>query len=243
MKKPKRIAGFGNLMDEAFDDEKQPESNGNILDLIHTATDDELLLIQDIIKERLESDARLTKIPDLLLPEFAVFDNRKVDKVTDKVLDIRRRRYIAFVFYYSHPERTDDQMVHFIRMGNPDLSYIEAVRDLSNIKLVIGNLPRARKELIRIQEIEMHKRAYQKALEKDNELVMTAAARNMGKAAGTDKEDLDIPWEQMMTPQFEPTDDISVTGRERIPEKDLDAKMKKLKARYDPDIQDAEETV
>jgi hypothetical protein len=235
----KKIVGFG----AAFQDEEIPKAafdKKNLLELINEASEDELLVIQDVIRDKFGLDRRLTKIPDLINSEFSVFDNRKIEKGTEKVLDIRRRRYIAFVYLYSHPDRTDDQMVSFIQLGNPYLSYIEAVRDLSNIKLVIGNLPRARRELVRIQEIEMHKKAYQKALEKENEQVMTMAARNMGKAAG-DKDELEIPWDQMITQAFEITDDITVTGRIRLPEKELDAKIDKLKKRYDPDVTDAEE--
>jgi hypothetical protein len=221
------------------------EDTSRISSFVASISEEELIIVNDIIQERLQTDyaARLAKFPDLANAEFSVFDNRKIDKVTDKVMDIRRRRYIAFVHYYSHPDRTDDQMIQFIQLSNFDISYIEAMRDLSSIKLVIGNMPRARKELIRYQVSEMHKKAYQKALENNNEMGMTTAAANFAKANNLDKDDMEIPWDQMIPPAFEPTDDISVIGRLRLPEKELDAKIDKLKARYDPDITDAEEVI
>jgi hypothetical protein len=203
---------------------------------ISSMPEDELLVIYDILKEKLESDHanRMAKMPDLINPEFAVFDNRKVDKISEKVLHIRQRRYVAFVYYYSHPDRTDDQMIQFIQMANPQLSYIEALRDLSNIKLVIGNMPRARKDLIRWQVIEMHKKAYQKALENNNDLGMTTAANNIAKAAGLDKEDPEIPWDEINPPNFEPTADITVIDPDRKPKspKEIDEQIAKLKSRY-----------
>lgn len=203
---------------------------------IASMPEDELLVFYDILKEKLESDHanRMAKMPDLINPEFSVFDNRKVDKISDKVLQIRQRRYVAFVYYYSHPDRTDDQMIQFIQMANPQLSYIEALRDLSNIKLVIGNMPRARKDLIRWQVIEMHKKAYQKALENNNDLGMTTAANNIAKAAGLDKEDPEIPWDEINPPNFEPTADITVIDPDRKPKspKEIDEQIAKLKSRY-----------
>lgn len=203
---------------------------------ISSMPEDELLVVYDILKEKLESDHanRMAKMPDLINPEFAVFDNRKVDKISDKVLQIRQRRYVAFVYYYSHPDRTDDQMIQFVQMANPQLSYIEALRDLSNIKLVIGNMPRARKDLIRWQVIEMHKKAYQKALENNNDLGMTTAANNIAKAAGLDKEDPEIPWDEINPPNFEPTADITVIDPDRKPKspKEIDEQIAKLKSRY-----------
>lgn len=207
---------------------------------ITSIEEDELLVVHDLIKEKLETDhaQRLAKMPDLANAEFSVFDNRKVEKISDKVIDIRRRRYIGFVYYYSHPDRTDDQMISFIQLSNPDLSYIEAIRDLSSIKLVIGNMPRARRDLIRYQEIEMHKRAYQKAIEKDNEMAMTVAARNMGKAAGDDN--LQIPWDEIIPPKLEITSDITVvdpTRKVKTP-KEIDEQLARLKSKYLDEAED-----
>lgn len=239
--KNKRIAGFVPFNDDTPESTDHKKSDKDLIDLVYSTSEDELLIIQDLIKEKLdnENDNRLAKIPDLINPEFAVFDNRKIDKITPKVLDIRRRRYITFVYYYSHYDRTDDQMIRFIQLGNPGMSYIESVRDLSNIKLVIGNLPRARKELIRYQVTEMHKKAYQKALENGNEIAMTMAANNISKANALDKDDIDIPWDQMIPPALEPTSDIKAIGGKPI--KDIDAKIAKLKAKYLDDIEEAEQ--
>jgi hypothetical protein len=240
--KSKRISGFGGSdEDDNFQFTEVKNKNKDLIDIVYSTPEDELLVIQDIIKEKLESDndKRLAKMPNLATPEFNVFDNRKIEKVTNKVIEIRRRRYMAFVYYYSHYDRTDDQMVQFIQMCNPGLSYIEAIRDLSNIKLVIGNQGKARKELIRYQVTEMHKKAFQKALENDNEIGMTMAAKNMGVANALDKDDIDIPWEEMIPPALEPTSDIAAVGGKPI--KDLDAKIVKLKAKYLDDVQEAEE--
>jgi len=214
----------------------------DIRKIIEEIPEDELIILHDVVKEKLDSDhaIRLAKIPDLANPEFSVFDNRKIDKISPKVIDIRRRRYVSFVYYYSHPDRTDDQMISFIQMTNPDMSYIEAIRDLSCIKLVIGNMPKARRDLIRYQEIEMHKRAYQKAIEKDNEMAMTIAARNMGKAAGDDN--LEIPWDEAIPPQLEPSSDISIINPERKVKtpKEIDAQITKMRVKYLDDVEDIE---
>lgn len=184
---------------------------------------------------------KLATMPDIANAEYSVFDDRKVDKVTPKVLDIRKRRYILFVHYYSNIDRSDDEMINFIQLSNPILSYVQAVRDLNNVKLVIGNMPRARKELHRYAVIEMQKKAYKKAMDAGNIDAMVAAANGYGRAANLEKDDADgINWDEINPPNFEPTHDIQALGEGWVPKENIESDIERLKKKFmTDDIEDA----
>ena len=181
-------------------------------ELIDSYTDNEQKELFDYLRAReLRSiETKVGKVPDLSLPEFKIFDDKTAKEITEYVLYKRRRRYTIFCYCYSHPQLTDDQIVDFIKLIEPDRSFSSCVRDLNKVKFVLGNMPKARKELIRFQVIEMLKRAYQKAESLDNPDAMASSANAIGRNANLSTEDNEIPWDEMIPPDFEPTDNIKV---------------------------------
>jgi hypothetical protein len=184
-------------------------------------------------------NGKIDPLPDFGNNEFKVFDERKeISKITDKVLEIRKRRYVAFVYYYSHIDQTDDQIIEFIKLCNPKLSYVQAAVDLNAIKNVIGNMPRVRKELIRYQVIELQKRAYQHAESLGNVDAMVAAANGIGKAANLDKDDPEIPWDEMLPPSFEPVNDLEALGEGFEKHQSVERDIERMRKKYG-EIEDA----
>lgn len=194
----------------------------------------ELLKHEHLSYEVTKVKARLKSEEEFASKRFSVFDTRKKENVTPKVIEIRKRRYMAFVHLYSNPFKTDDDICEFLQFCNPEISYSTALLDLTFVKKAIGDINKSNKELYRIQVIDMHKRAYQKADENGNEVGMVAAANGISKAANLEKEDPDqYPWEEIIPPEFEPVHDIEAAGFERKP--GIEEKIKKLKRKYDAD--------
>jgi hypothetical protein len=182
-------------------------------------------------KKELENiQGKIVKMPDIANDEFKIFDDRKIDKPSTKVIDIRKRRYALFCYYYAHPSLTDEQMVSFILIVHPDMSYVQAVRDLNKVKMVMGNMPRARKELIRFQVIEMFKRNHQRAEALDYVDGMNAATTGIGRFSNLDKESTEINWDDMTPPDMEPTDEIKTLNPKL--KKYTDAERDKLRKKY-----------
>lgn len=184
-------------------------------------------------------DNSLTPLPTFASEEFQCFDDRPNAKVTEHVKQVRKRRYVAFIYYYRNVELTDDQVIQFIKLYEPTLSYTQAVRELSKVKHVMGNMPRVRKELVRYQVIEMHKRAFQKAEEAGDVKGMTAASNGIAMAANLDKDDPEIPWEEMISPAWEPVNDLTALGEGFEDKENLEDKIEKFKKKYG-DAEDAE---
>lgn len=222
-----------------------PENNiasiEDLSNLIEALPDQQVKLLSDLVRRREMGmiEKKIDPLPDMAHNEFRIFDDTEKDKVTDKVLDIRRRRYLTFIYYYSNFDRTDDQMIDFIKLHSPELSNIQAARDLNKIKSILANMTKIRRELIRYQVIEMHKRAYQVADKNNDPAGMAAAANGITKAAQLDKDLLEIEWDKMIAPSFEPTDNLEALGEGFGKTVNLEAEIARMKKKYD-DIEDAE---
>ena len=209
----------------------------DIEEFVNCLSDDQVQHFSDLIfrRESNRIEKKVTPLPDLAHDEFKVFDDKPAKKVTEKALEIRRRRYVAFVYYYSNFDRTDDQMIEFIRnVITPKQSYVQAARDLNKIKSVMNNQSRIRRELLRFQVIEMQKHAYQVAKSQGDAAGMTRASDGITKAAQLDKDITEIPWEEMVQPAFEPTSDLQALGEgfEEKTQSEIDAEIMKLRKRY-----------
>lgn len=208
----------------------------DIFDSLNGLDSDAKVLLYERLKDELdpEINVKMAKIPELSSMKYNVFDDREVKNVTKKVLDIRHRRYILFVHMQSNPALTDNQLIDYIINYKPHLSYDTAARDVANVKSVVGNFDRASKELYRKQVIDMHKKAYQKAYENNNEMGMVAATNGITRAANLEKEDPDqFRWDLLNPPNFEPVHDITAVGLERKP--NIEKRIKQMIKKYDAD--------
>ncbi len=214
----------------------------NIFDSLEHLEQDEKVLLYERLKDEIdpEVNVKMAKVPELSAAKYNVFDDRDVKNVSQKVLDIRQRRYVLFVHLQSNPSLTDHQLADYLLSYKPHISYDTALRDVANVKSVIGNFDRAAKELYRKQVIDMHKKAYHKAYENNNEMGMVAAANGITRAANLEKEDPDqFRWDLLNPPNFEPVHDISAIGLERKP--NIEKRIKKLMKKYDTDAVMADE--
>lgn len=208
----------------------------DIFDSLDGLDSDAKVLLYERLKDELDPNVnvKMAKMPELSSMKYNVFDDREVKNVSQKVLDIRHRRYILFVHMQSNPALTDQQLIDYIIGYKPNLSYDTAARDVSNVKSVVGNFDRASKELYRKQVIDMHKKAYQKAYENNNEMGMVSAANGITRAANLEKEDPDqFRWDLINPPNFEPVHDITAVGLERKP--NIEKRIKQMMKKYDAD--------
>ena len=213
----------------------------DIKEFVNALDDSDIELFSKAIFDRQTEkiNSKIDPLPELANNEFKVFDDRAVEKVTDKVIEIRKRRYVAFIYYYANFNRTDDQVVEFIRHCNPGLSYVQAVRDLTSIKNFMNNSVRVRRELIRYQVIQIHLRAAQIAEARNDAIGMAAAANGMTKAAQLDKDITEIPWEQLNPPLLEPTDNLEALGEGFEKRTNIEAEIAKMKKKYG-DVEDVD---
>jgi len=150
------------------------------------------------------------------------------------------RYAITFTYWYNNPALTDRQIQNYL-VRSFGLSIATAISDVSMIKSLLGNVRLASKEYHRYIVVEMCKEAYQLAKSKNPPDIkgMVMAADKLGRYTRVDQDDVDdIPWDKIIPPNFEPTDNLSVLNISVDP--DFEDRMKKLKRRYIQEIEDIE---
>jgi hypothetical protein len=143
-----------------------------------------------------------------------------------------RERYMLYVTkMLEFPQIPDTSMVNYIR----EMSGIEksqAYRDLSNVKIIVGNIKNASKEWNRYMVIEGLKKSYIRAIEKKNLIAEIAALTSIGKFSMLDKEDQDkIPWEELIPAEFEMSEDVSILS-EKLAKPNTEERRKALREQY-----------
>ena len=224
-------------------EEIKPVNVTELKTLVDGLNDSELNELSSFITRKLNQDfgKKIAILPNLANNEYKVFDERDVvSKITPKVLEIRKRRYMAFVYLYANPYRTDDQVIEYIRILEPALSYVQAARDLNAVKNVMGNSVRTQKELIRYQVIEMLKNSYHKAEMEGYIDGMISASNGITNAANLKHDTIEIPWDQMITPSWEPVNNLEALGDGFEHKESLEKDIERLKKKYGSNIEDAE---
>lgn len=167
--------------------------------------------------------------------------NDKV-KLNNEQQAIKTRWMAAYLFWVDKPTMLDREVVSFIR-ENFNVSERTAYLDLGAVKQLLGAVPMASKQWYRHTVITMAKEAFSTAQTKDDAAGMAAAASVISKACQLDKSELDqLPWDEIIPPNFEPSPDISVLGFK--PDPNIETRRRKLREKYlrqyDPDhIEDA----
>lgn len=160
-------------------------------------------------------------------------------RVTEGVLLRLHRIRGMYAYWLQFPSKVDNDLVQY-DMAMFKVSRSLAYEDLHLVKVLLGNLQQTTKEFMRWK--------INKSLEQD-----IAAARRAGDFRSvaalskvlvannrTDKDDEpDLEFDKIVPQNFEPTDDPTVLGIERIP--DLRGKIRALYKRYSNTmIQDAD---
>jgi hypothetical protein len=162
--------------------------------------------------------------------QLSLFDESALEKLTPKELELRNRYQNIFTVWHENPFWSDKDMVRYIRQ-ELGLGKTQAYQDLSKVKMILGNVNNAAKEWQRYAVIEMAKETYNLAKKRGDLKAMAMALDKLGKYTRLDQNDVDlIPWDQIIPPEFENTDDVEVL--KIIRPAGFEEKVNKLKKKY-----------
>ena len=171
------------------------------------------------------------------------FDDDVVIHFDKDEQDMILRYRDAYVHWLANPQKNDRDIVEYM-MDTYDVSQATAYRDLSRVKLFLGNVKSASKEFHRHTANHMIREGYKlaidakKGLEVKQAEAMIRAGQALVKVNKLDKDEAEnIPWEDIIPLNLEPTTDVSVIGRKPIP--NLKEVQQKLRKKYGL-IEDAE---
>lgn len=158
--------------------------------------------------------------------------------LSETQLQIRERLSAGYTHWIENPTTPDSKIVTFLR-ENYGLSQRQAYADVNAIRAILGNVKNAHKEWHRFVVIEMCKQAYEMAKDAQDAKGMAMAADKLGKYTRCDQVDEDqLPWDQLIPPNFEPSTDVSILGFKHDPE--LDHKRAALRRKYMPETEDVD---
>jgi hypothetical protein len=162
--------------------------------------------------------------------QSSLFDESALETLTAKELEVRVRYQKTFTIWLENPWWTDKEMVRYIRQEH-GLGKTQAYQDLSNVRMILGNVTNAAKEWHRYAVIEMAKETYNLAKKRGDFKAMAMAFDKLGKYTRLDQKDADeIPWDQLIPPEFENTDDVTVLKIIHPP--DFEERVRKAKKKY-----------
>lgn len=122
-------------------------------------------------------------------------------------------------------------------MNEFDISKAQAYRDIANVKICLGNIKAAGKEWQRYRANSILDEAYKAAIDGDSKQSksLTLIANAMVKVNRLDvNEGEQIPWEEVIPQNFEPSSDPTVIGLKPI--ENLRERIAVLKKKYIDDI-------
>ncbi len=160
--------------------------------------------------------------------------------LSETQLKIRERIKYGYVMWLESPSKPDFLVVKAL-IDTYGISQRQAYADIDAIKTVLGNIKNAHKEWHRYVVIEMCKKAFELAESNKDPKGMAMAADKLGKYTRLDQiEEDQLPWDQLIPPNFEPSTDITVLGFQHDP--NIDKKIAALKRKYMPEVEDVEFT-
>lgn len=181
----------------------------------------------------MDDKTRLDKI------QSSLFDETALETLSAKDLEIRARYKQIFTIWLDNPWWSDKEMVRYIRQ-ELKVQKTQAYEDIQRVKLILGNVTNAGKEWHRYSLIEMAKETYNLAKKRGDIKAMAMALDKLGKYTRLDQKDVDeIPWDQLIPPEFDTTDDVGVLKIVRPA--DFDKKVAKARKKYLGDDLEIEE--
>lgn len=171
------------------------------------------------------------------LHEHLFTESSKLPVVFDaREQEIVLRFRAVFTKWIEAPYLRDADIVNFC-MNQFGISQSQAYRDLSTIKILVGNVKNAAKDFQRYRASEMILKGFElartaeSATEVKQAMAMIRAGEALVKVHKLDKDELEnFKWDEIIPMELEPTTDVSVIGRKRIP--DLQALKDKLRRKY-----------
>lgn len=141
-------------------------------------------------------------------------------------------RYMLYVTkMLEDPLISDSSMVTYI-MEIAGIQKSQAYKDLSNVRSIVGNIKNANKEWYRFMVVEGLKKSYQRAVEAENVIAEIMALDKLGKYTKLDKDEEEpMPWDQLIPPDFELSDDVRVLD-EKLFDPKIDERREKMRSKY-----------
>ena len=158
-------------------------------------------------------------------------------------MEIKTRMMLCVSKLMEKPTLEDTELVNFLMHGcagqADPVSRSQAYRDLAMVRRLVGNIRLAAKSWYRYLIVEGAKRTYNMAMEKEDAKGAAAALDKIGKYTLCDKDDTAFDYSQMLPPNFEPSDDVTLLeGLE--PMDDIEAKRKQLRSYFKGEIEEAQ---
>jgi hypothetical protein len=151
-------------------------------------------------------------------------------KLSAEQHQIKERWLAGYLFWLNDPTLGERKVVEFITAGF-SITERQAYNDLIAIKQLLGNVQLQSKQWYRHMVIHMSREAYQAAKDKDDPGAMAQAANAITRALQLDKTELDeLPWDQLIPPNFEPSPDIAVLGFK--PDPNIEERRRKMREKY-----------
>jgi len=142
---------------------------------------------------------------------------------------------VAYTYWYELPTKTETDIRDHL-MNEFDIEKSTAYEDIRVIKVLLGDIKNPTKEWIRYQVNAMLDAAYKLAKKQKDPKAMTMAADKKGKYNMIDQADAQqLPFEEIVPQQFEPTDDPTSLGLKKDPE--IREKKRKMLEKYMNDIE------
>lgn len=160
-------------------------------------------------------------------------------RVAESVLVRLRRIRGLYAYWLQFPSKLDNDLVqHDIAMFK--VSRTSAYDDLHLVKVLLGNLQQTTKEFMRWKINKSIEEDIAAARRAGDFRSVAALTKVMVQNNRTDKDDEpDLEFDKIVPQNFEPTDDPTVLGIERVP--DLRGRIRALYKRYSNTmVQDAE---
>ncbi len=168
---------------------------------------------------------------------FVDFDETQL--TLDEKEMLKRYRAI-FTLTLENPSMTDTKLRDYL-MEQFGVNMATAYRDLGNVRILLGNVQNAGKEWIRYIVNETLKKAIEdaKSMGKNGIKLMIMAADKLGKYNRLDKEDAtELPWDEIIPQQIEPTTDPTVLGIKPLKNKEEEIRRMYEKYREEIEIED-----
>lgn len=160
-------------------------------------------------------------------------------RVAESVLVRLRRIRGLYAYWLQFPSKLDNDLVQYdIAMFKVSLT--SAYDDLHLVKVLLGNLQQTTKEFMRWKINKSIEEDIAAARRAGDFRSVAALTKVMVQNNRTDKDDEpDLEFDKIVPQNFEPTDDPTVLGIERVP--DLRGRIRALYKRYSNTmVQDAE---
>lgn len=145
-------------------------------------------------------------------------------------LEVKKRVEAGFMQMLDNPTLSEKQIRSFL-VNTFGITERTAFRDLILIRTIYGNVKDKNREYYRHRVNAILERAIELAEDTKDPYALIAAAKELTRANKLDKDEIvDVPWEQIIPPSFEPTNDIEVLGFKRNP--DIKKKIAQLKRKF-----------